>query len=253
MNSSDAPASSDPQTAPPKPSAIRAGTSEQFERARERLAPDFEAMESNRLLHVLDTMLKRPGRVVYTLVNDSGAGIPLSLLAILMVCLAATGLMMGGFSGGAQLIAVPLKVIAGTLMAGIICLPSLYILLCLCGGRQNFLQTARMLLLGLALCGILLIGFIPVAWIFSQATDSLAFMGTLYLAVWSIGLFFGLRLMRNAFQFLNRRSMGALILWMLIFFMVLLQMSTTLRPLLGEYETLNLSEKMFFLEHWAMP
>ena len=250
MNSTETPENMTLKPALSTPSRVTA-ESIRFARARERLEADFKPLESTRLFHVMDAMLKRPGGVVYDLIHGAGAGSSGALLAILLACLAGTGLMMGGFAGGLQLLAVPLKVIVGTLAAGIICLPSLYILLCLCGGRQSFVQTVRMLLLGLALAGILWVGFIPVAWIFSQATESLAFMGMIYVAIWGIGLFFGLRLMRNAFQFLSRGGMGALGLWMLIFCMVLLQMSTTLRPLLGAYEPLQLSEKMFFLEHWV--
>lgn len=213
----------------------------------------FKCMESRNFFQVVDATLKRPAQVIHELVHGRDVKVPLFLLLLLLACLLGTGLMMGSFSGGAQFWAVPLKVILGTLASGLICLPSLYILLCLCGGNQNFAQTCRMLLLGLALAGILFIGFIPVAWIFSQATESFAFMGILFLTIWGIGLFFGLRLMCHAFQFLNEKSMGALRLWVFIFSLVLLQMSTTLRPLIGKYEPLKCNEKQFFIEHWSNP
>ena len=211
----------------------------------------FRRMESKRFFQVVDATLKRPAAVVHELIHGTDAKVPLALAMLLLACLAGTGLMMGSFSGGTQLWAGPLKVVAGTLASGLICLPSLYILLCLCGGNQNFPQTGRMLLLALALAGILFIGFMPVAWIFSQATESLVFMGVLYLIIWGIGLFFGLRLMRTGFQFLNEKEMGALRLWMFVFAMVLLQMGTTLRPIIGKAEPLKFGEKQFFLSHWS--
>ncbi len=243
MNESDSPRDFASQSSPPN-------------RAQSKFTPDqfesqFKRMESKSFFQVVDTTLKRPAQAIYELMQQGDAKVPLLLLVLLVASLSATGLMMGSYSGGAQLWAVPLKVVLGTLAAGLICLPSLYILLCLCGGTQNFGQTCRMLLLGLALAGILFIGFIPVAWIFSQATESYTFMGVLYLLIWGIGLFFGFRLMHRAFQFLNKRSMGALRLWIIIFALVLLQMSTTLRPLIGSFEPLQFNEKMFFIEHWA--
>lgn len=222
-----------------------------FHRAPDSLSTHFQQMESKCFIQVVDAILKRPAQVIHELIHGTDAKVPLFLMLILIGCLAATGIVMGSFSGGAQIWAVPLKVVAGTLMSGLICLPSLYILLCLCGGKQNFLQTASVLLLSLALASILLIGFIPVAWIFSQATESPSFMGVLYFLIWGIGLFFGLRLMGTALAFLNKREMGALRLWIFIFGMVLLQMSTTLRPLIGKAEPLKLNEKQFFIGHWS--
>lgn len=253
MNDTDTPDHFVPQSASPKSPATARQSGVIGQQDLSPLEKDFSPMESTQFVSVFDALLKRPGRVIHALIHGKDAQTPLYLLAILLTCLAATGLIMGGFSGGAQFWAVPLKVILGTLASGLICLPSLYILLCLCGGTQNFLQTVRMLLLGLTLSGILLLGFIPVAWIFSQSTESFQFMGLLYLSIWAIGLFFGLRLMHRAFQFLNNKKMGALLLWIFIFILVLLQMSTTLRPLIGPYEPLHVEDKMFFLEHWTSP
>jgi len=40
---------------------------------------------------------------------------------------------------------------------------------------------------------VLLIGFAPVAWLFSQSTESLLLMGALHLVFWLIATYFGLR------------------------------------------------------------
>jgi len=202
------------------------------------------------LFQVVDAVLKRPAQVLYEIVHRKSASIPLMLLVITILCLTGIGLMMAGYSGGAQFGAVPLRVVVGTLLSVAICLPSLYVLLCLSGGNQTFPQVCSVLFLSLALTGILFVGFLPVAWIFSQATDSIKFMGFLYLLIWGIGIHFGLRLLRQVFAFLNKRTMGTLRLWGVIFVLVLLQMSTTLRPLLGSYEPLCTTEKKFFVAHW---
>lgn len=211
----------------------------------------FRAPESSRFFHVVDAALKRPAQIVHALMNEHGWKIPGTLLVVLLFCLGALGVIMGSFSGGIQYGMAPLKVVIGTILSALICMPSLYILLCLSGGEQSFPQVNRILLLGLTLSGILFIGFVPVAWIFSQSTESIVFMGILYLLVWAIGLFFGLRLMKVALEFLNKKSMGTLNLWMVIFTLVLLQMSTALRPIIGTPDPDMPREKKFFMAHWS--
>lgn len=211
----------------------------------------YVSMPSRSFFHVIDAALKRPGQVLHELMQGTSAKVTWYLLLTLLACLLGVGLIMGSFSGGAQYWQAPLKIMFGTLIGGLICLPSLYILLCLCGGDQNVLQSGRILLFGLTLTGILLIGFVPVAWLFSQATESLAFIGTLYLVIWAISLFFGLRLMKSAFEFLSRKSLKVLRLWVVIFILVLLQMSTTLRPIIGPADSLQFDEKLFFALHWV--
>jgi len=39
--------------------------------------------------------------------------------------------------------------------------------------------------------------------------------------------------------------------WVIIFVLVVVQMTTALRPLIGTAETLMPTEKKFFLAHWA--
>ena len=216
----------------------------------EKFRRDYAPMTTHTYFGVIDATLKRPGQIAHALVNGTDKKIGLYLISILLICLAGIGGMMGSFSGEAQLWVVPLKTILGTVASAIICLPSLYILLCLSGGEQSVIQVGRLMLLSLVLAGILFLGFMPVAWIFSQATESVVFMGILYLAIWGTGLFFGLRLLKTTFEFLNRKPMGALALWVVVFSLVLLQMSTTLRPIIGSYEPIRFSEKRFFISHW---
>ncbi|MGE4488458.1 MAG: hypothetical protein AB7E95_02815 [Kiritimatiellales bacterium] len=212
---------------------------------------NYRAMENGRnLFQMIDAVLKRPAQVLYEILHGNGVLVTFTLLVVTLFCLIAMGLMMAGYSGGEQFVAVPLKVVIGTLLSAMICLPSLYILLCLSGGDQTFPQVCSILLQSLALAGILFIGFLPVAWLFSQAADSIKFMGFLYLVIWGIGIYFGLRLLRQSFVFLNKRKMGTLRLWGFIFILVMLQMSTTLRPFLGAYESLRTNEKKFFVAHW---
>lgn len=119
---------------------------------------------------VVDSLLKHPARVVYEIAKNGSVRCAAALLAITAVCLLGYGVVMGTFSGGAQWWAVPLKVALGMLFSALICLPSLYIFACLSGGKQSLPEVGGFLLLALALGSILLVGFAPIAWIFSQTT-----------------------------------------------------------------------------------
>jgi hypothetical protein len=201
-------------------------------------------------MRVAEMLVKSPARVLYEVMNGRSLGVGLAALVIVVVCMAVCGFIMGSFAGGHQLWAVPLKVSLGALAGLAICLPSLYIFVCLAGGAQSFAQVRRTALLAVALLSIILLGFAPVAWIFSQSTESEAFMGFLHLVFWAVAAGFAFRMLLTSFRYLNKRDMKVLRTWCAIFLAVQLQMCTTLRPLVGEYAGFRLERKMFFLSHW---
>jgi hypothetical protein len=90
-----------------------------------------------------------------------------------------------------------------------------------------------------------------VAWVFSQSTSSVAAMGALHLAFWIVATFFGWRFLRNGFAHLSAKSNGALHVWIWIFVLVCVQMTTALRPIVGTSETFLPKEKKFFMNHWT--
>jgi hypothetical protein len=102
-----------------------------------------------------------------------------------------------------------------------------------------------------SLGALLLIGFAPIAWIFSQSTDSVAFIAALHIALWSIGIVFGLRLLHAMAHMPGGSSRNHLKFWSAIFIVVCLQMITTLRPIVGASDRFLPTEKKFFLTHWA--
>ena len=95
------------------------------------------------------------------------------------------------------------------------------------------------------------IGFAPVAWLFSQSTQSVAWMGALHLLFWFIATIFGVRFLRAGFAHSQARSMAGLYVWIILFILVMLQMTTALRPIVGTASTTLPNEKKFFLAHWA--
>ena len=200
---------------------------------------------------VIEAILRQPRRVVFQLRHSAAATLILLLFLIATLAGAIYGLVVGTFSGGAQLWAAPVKIALGLLLSGLICLPSLYIFSCLAGSQARLVEVCGLVAGLLALITILLIGFAPVAWVFSQSIDNLAAMGALHLGFWVIATYFGVRFLNSGFGYLNERTGGGLKVWVVVFLLVMLQMSTALRPILGKSDKLLPSEKKFFLSHWA--
>ena len=199
---------------------------------------------------ILDALLKRPVVLIHSLCETKPSRHWLLLALFAVPAFALYGLLMGSFSGGAQLLAASAKVSGGTLLSALICLPSLYIFACLTGAEVSLRGLAGVLFAALALTGLLLLGFAPVAWVFSQSTDSVAFIGTLHLLFWTIAAWFGLRLFSHMANALRVPERTHLRVWMAIFVLVCLQMTTALRPIIGTSEHWLPLEKKFFLAHW---
>ncbi|MCB1226711.1 MAG: hypothetical protein KDK99_12930 [Verrucomicrobiales bacterium] len=173
------------------------------------------------------------------------------LLILCVLCLAVFGLLLGGFSGGQQLWVAPTKVALGALFSLLICLPSLFIFGSLAGMNVRVEQVVKLGLSGLTLTSLLLVGFAPVVWVFSQSSDSLVFMGGLAVVFWMVSVLFGMRLVRQEAELLKLRELSYLNLWIFIFILVTLQVSTAVRPIIGTADTFFPKEKRFFMQHWG--
>jgi hypothetical protein len=199
---------------------------------------------------VIEALLKRPGRIVHELRDNRSRTTAALLLVLALSGMALYGVVVATLSGGAQLWIAPLKMVLGTLLAMLICLPSLYIFSCLDGVDARIGTIAGLMVSAVCLAALLLIGFAPVGWIFSQSTDSVALMGALHLLFWMIAIGFGLRLLGTATAFLGRGKRTHLRVWNLIFILVCLQMTTALRPIIGKSDRFLSDEKKFFIAHW---
>ena len=152
---------------------------------------------------------------------------------------------------GEQLWIAPVKIAGGLLFSSLICLPSLYIFTCLSGSHARLSEIFGLLAGLLLLMCVLLIGFAPVAWLFSQSTESATWMGALHLAFWLIATFFGLRFLETGFSHSQARSNAGLNVWIVIFLLVAVQMTTALRPIVGTAPTFFPTAKKFFLSYWS--
>ena len=212
---------------------------------------DFKPIEaSTSLTSVLEHLLKSPGRIACEIAQGRAVPVMFWLGLILSLAMLAYGFVVGTFSGGMQLWVVPIKLLGGLCFAALICLPSLYIFACLSGARQSLRTVAGIFLQSLAMSGVLLVGFAPVAWLFSQSTHAAAFIGFLHIAFWLVATVLSLALLTCAIETLNQRHFGVLRVWSVIFIMVVMQVSTMVRPLVGPSTGLGFQEKQFFVAHW---
>ncbi len=198
---------------------------------------------------LFEALLRRPHALVARLAEpDHGATGRFALMAVVSILL--FGIVLGCFAKHEQLWAAPAKITAGLIFSGLICFPSLYIFATLAGARVSISQLAACLAGALALAGLLLLGFAPAVWIFAESTDSFGFMGTLAIGSWIIAVFFALRFLKSVIFATGGTQKGPLAIWSIVFLLVTLQMTTSLRPILGRSELLLTQEKKFFLQHW---
>ena len=202
------------------------------------------------LKSLFEGLLRQPQALVARLAEPNhGATGRLALMAVVSILL--FGFVLGCFAKHEQLWAAPLKITAGLAFAGVICFPSLYIFSTLAGARVSMGQLAACLAGALALAALLLLGFAPAVWIFAESTDSLGFMGFLALASWMIAVLFALRFLDAAIRAAGGSQKAPILVWSIVFMMVTLQMTTSLRPILGRSDQFLTQEKKFFLEHWS--
>jgi len=212
--------------------------------------PDYAPMDGEGFSNILSHLLKKPLSIIHE-INKGDKNPVIALLMITLICLAVFGFVLGIFSSGQQLWITPTKVIGGVLFSGLICLPSLYIFGCLDGMDAKIHHVAGLMLTFLAITSLLLVGFAPVVWLFSTSSNSLVFFGVLSLLVWLVCLIFGLRVISQAARSMGSGKGSNLRIWVIIFMLVTLQMTTTLRPILGTSDKfINLEEKHFFLGYW---
>lgn len=199
----------------------------------------------------IEAVLRQPRRLLFQLRQPGGGKLIAAMIVTSLICSLVYGVVAGTFSGGAQLWIAPVKIGLGLLSSAAICLPSLYIFSCLSGSQARLAEVGGLLAGLLLLMTILLIGFAPVAWIFSESTESLAWMGTLHLVFWLVATLFGLRFLKAGFRHANARSQAGINVWIVIFLLVALQMTTALRPILGKADSFLPAQKQFFVSHWV--
>ncbi len=210
-----------------------------------------EIREPTGLVQVLEELLKRPEELAEQICRDGAGRITMTLLWCGLAGFLAYGVLMGSFSGHPQWLWSAAKVPGGMLLCGLLCFPSLFIFSCLSGAEISLGQTVSLLVGGLTLTAVLLIGFLPVVFIFSCSTHSVSFMGFIHLLIWVVSFVIGIRFLQRGIRMFTENRSHLLVVWCFVLLLTMVQMSTTLRPLVGSSQDFITPEKKFFLVHWG--
>lgn len=201
-------------------------------------------------IKIVEVLLKNPGIWFGQVTSGKARRSMLMFFFISMVCYLGYSLIVGSYSGNVQWFGAPVKIISGTVLSILLCYPSLYIFACLAGANVNPGKTMALLVSGMTLSAILLIGFAPVAFVFTFAIQSSFFMGLVHFFAWGISMYFGIRHIKSGLLEMSCNETGLIRIWGVILIVTMLQMTVTLRPILGESDQFLTSEKRFFVEHW---
>ena len=188
----------------------------------------------------MNELLKRPEETL----RSSRA---VALLAGAIGCYVLYGAAAGFFQGGATIALAVLKVPLIIVATLVLCVPSFYVFTALAGidYTPRAFATAMAGFGGVA--GLILLALMPVVWLFSVSTLSIGFVVFLHVIAWLAALVFARQfLMRSA-----QRAAGAIGLWLVLVFLVSLQMTTYVRPVLWHKrgEPMFAREKKSFFTH----
>jgi hypothetical protein len=218
-----------------------------------RLPGDADVVLSapTNVLAALDELLKRPAITVGRATGPDAARMSAYLGSAGLASSMIYGLAAGFFQGGTSLLVAMLKAPLVLAASVLLCVPSLYITSALLGahltGRRFWLAVA-----GFAgMIGILMLGLVPIVWLFSVSSRSLGFVTLLHTALWTLIVGFSARFLSLALR--ESGAQAPPFLWVVLFLVVSFQVATVFRPILwvGPDAGLFQSEKLFFMEHFS--
>lgn len=204
--------------------------------------------ESRGTLTIFNELLKHPVSAIAR-VEEGGALPSVWLFVGSLICYVIYGAAAGLFQGGSQVLLASLKaplIILGTL---VLCAPSFYVFGTLAGADLSGRRFLGLLSRFCGMLGLLMLGLLPISWLFTVSSNSLLFVVWLHVLVWWVALLFALRFLVIALG--DPRARGALFLWLILFSVVSYQVTTYARPILWREPGTPVFEqgKMLFLEH----
>ena len=172
----------------------------------------------------------------------------LRLLAAGIAILACYGLVAGSYAGGASHLVAALKIPLIVGASFLLCLPSLYVLSALSGSRLGAGAVAAAVAGLVALGALVLAALAPVIWLFSVSSRTPVLPVLLNLVAGFGAFLLARRFLRLVFDPISHASLR---LWSILVLLVLLQMTTYLRPVLvwQRGQPLFQHEKLSFFGH----
>lgn len=208
-----------------------------------------ETPQPIRLTAAFHDLLSRPTAILER-ASSTGAGASLSLLAGSVLLWALYGAAAGFFQGGPQILVAALKAPLIILLTLLLCSPSLFVFSAMAGTRWTA-RTFLAVLAGFAgTLGMVLLALLPVSWLFSASSRHLATAMVFQFLLWLVALALARKFLRQALETLGSR-LAALTLWLGLFCLVSLQVTTMLRPVLlrKPHGGVFVTGKKSFLEH----
>ncbi len=200
------------------------------------------------LLATFNELLIHPLSLVER-VRGSGIDLAFAVLAGSICGYMLYGAAAGFFQGGNQILVAALKAPLIIVLSLLLCLPSLFIFSAMAGARWTA-RTFISLLAGFAgTLALLLLALLPVSWLFSASSRHLSSAVFLQFLLWLTALGLTWRFLSRVLGAMEARK-GALFLWLIVFCLVSLQVTTMLRPVLERKPgaPLFVSGKKSFLE-----
>jgi hypothetical protein len=193
----------------------------------------------------LEQLLRPPGAGEPPAPAPGSTGLALLLASAGWTLYGAVG---GLFQGGDQVLvsALKLPLIATTTL--LLCLPSLWIFVALAGVTLEPSTLLGAVAGFSATNALVLAGLLPVSWIFSVSSRSLAFVVVLHFAAWLLAVLLARRVLVRV---TGGRARVALRLWTILFLFVSLQVATYLQPVLvrSADEPLFRRPRQLFVDH----
>jgi hypothetical protein len=144
------------------------------------------------------------------------------------------------------------KMIGVVVFGFALCLPSLYVFMCISGVVLSFSRIVMAGLVVTAMMGCVMGALAPVIWLFSASTSSMGVFLLILLFAGSVAVGFGVLPIKRAYMAGVFKSCTALYSWLAILVVVMLQCITLMRPMLSPIgDEATPQGKQFFIQHFS--
>ena len=200
----------------------------------------------------LSEMLCDPGGFVRYICECRQYGRLISFLVLLTLGgFGIFGLVMGFFVGWSVALLDMVKMIGVVMFGFALCLPSLYVFMCISGVVLSFSRTVTVGLVVTAMMGCVLGALAPIIWLFSASTSCLGFFLMFLLLAGSVAVGFGVLPICRGFASGVFKSCAGLYSWLTILVVVMLQCITLMSPMLSPIgEDSRPQGKRFYIQHF---